>query len=676
MKYLVRIQYHAYANEEHLRQHVAELASADVDDVMLFSDSFCCDPAHATLEMVNRRAEWNAYASQAFRGIDLSAGINVITTLGHGPIAGDNSAVELRLQTAVDSHGVANGWLLCPLDEGVRSYAVEKYRLYAAACRPDHIWLDDDLRPVQCFCDNHLAALNKQLGTKYRRQELATELSWDTFPERHRVREAWLDVLCDGYYGLLECIEAAIHEVAPETTIGLMVVSMQALSNGGLRLDEMLRRLSVPGRQAIIRPGCEAWWGDDTWDAVRKAEEMAQMTAASPPGTKSYSEVENHPYNPWQKSADFLQQEVLLYTLVPENQGHTLDLFDNHGNPWASRLFWLDALTELKPQLISLEDAREGTRRIGVCPVAPVDWGRFARPGGNLWFNLVDGALTFAVAGISVGETEGPPYLLFGDTVLALDQSQIREMLSTGAVLDYRAAENLWGLGHGDLLGAKPTGKAVGGVNERLRDEPINGPGSGWIFSVHRSELLQWRRTSMPHRLKPQPYRLESLADGAVLVSELINVYWQVVAPGIVTYENERGGRVAVLPYYLTPWMWNDPVRRDQLRGLLEWAGQEPLPCVVETPGPVYCVCREREDGDELLIGVFSSTRDPLKSVDLVLGRPAPAALQTWCLGRDGAWCQETVPFEARGPQRTVVHLGGLGPLGRAFFRLNTRPGA
>lgn len=157
----------------------------------------------------------------------LSAGINVLSTIGHHE---ENLPHSLRgdYQRMQDMDGKLCQGSFCPNDPAVRAYVRDLYAAMAAA-QPDHIWIDDDVRlyghnPIleTCFCDRCLRLFAEEYGQPFTREELKAAFNSGTTDEKLTVRRHWLQHNADTLNRLLALIEQTVHDLNPQTELGLM----------------------------------------------------------------------------------------------------------------------------------------------------------------------------------------------------------------------------------------------------------------------------------------------------------------------------------------------------------------------------------------------------------------------------------------------------------------------
>ena len=129
----------------------------------------------------------------------ISVSLNLWTTIGHCDRGRTlKKGQDFRLMK--DINGKSSRVVCCPLDERWRAYYKKIALKLIRELEPDLYWIEDDFRlhnhtPLYyggCFCKEHLALMNAQLGKELTLDEFRTALyqKGKCTPER----KAWLDV--------------------------------------------------------------------------------------------------------------------------------------------------------------------------------------------------------------------------------------------------------------------------------------------------------------------------------------------------------------------------------------------------------------------------------------------------------------------------------------------------
>jgi hypothetical protein len=209
---------------------------------------------------------------------------------------------------------------------------------------------------------------------------------------------------------------------------------------------------------------------------------------------------------------------------------------------------------------------------------------------------------------------KAPVVALSGQTVRALPEHAVDELLAAGLLVDLSALETLLDMGAGADLGVSIEGVRLiheyGPVAaEELLDEDFGGAPARYLTAT------------IPNLATDARLGRLSLAEGARAVSRIVDMDRAEVCPLLTVFENARGGRVAVLPYDMgqvgLSATFLHPYRRAQLRATLEWLARGPLPMVVE--GGAYALPLRADETGFTRLTVFNLSLDPWEHTRVLL---------------------------------------------------------
>ena len=424
--------------------------------------------------------------------------------------------------------GTERAFTACPGEEGFRKDLAAKAAALAAEAHPFLYLMEDDFRywGLGCFCANHLRRFSEQTGVKRDRAALVKALRAPD-SEGQKLRMAWHRLQVDDLVATAKEVSAAVAAVSPETRIGLC-------APGGFperETAEIARALAGKHRPVVRWYG--SFYGYDfpvqtsgrlfsaQWARENLSPEIEYMYEADPcPRTRFY--------------ASAARMEALISTTLAS--GFCLPLFQ-------ALLSREDAL-ETAPDYLNMhgrcigrfltikEEASKG-HLIGVQTWFDSDM-RVGGMGGNAkkpldpeaWFRSINRL------GIPVTMADAPVKLFTGHhTFRTMDDTTITNLLSGGVFLDGAAAEALTERGFAPLIGVKATMRDkidFSGEHLVTKGESVTFP-----CAFHQNYGLDGCAVS----------RLEVL--GAQNLTEFsAGVKRQ---PAITYFENERGGKVAVM---------------------------------------------------------------------------------------------------------------------------------
>ncbi len=576
------------------------------------------------LQEIEKRAASLRDLIPRFRALGLRAGINHLSTIGHLDENLENSLRE-PWQRLTDPTGKAAGGSFCLSDERLREYVRRAYGALASA-GPDFIWVDDDLRleghlPLgfACFCPLCMRALDSETDATTTREALLLSFDQGDWETKLRHRRAWLEhnraYVADG----LRLIRDSVDAVNPALQLGFMTTS---LSYSGAGFGEWARELSgEPGLEVLPakwRPG-GGFYTDDTPAALlTKVHSVGAQIAEVPiPLGDIQYEVENFPYMPLKKSATVFAAEIAA-AIAAGCTGVALNLFGTAADPLGEYGNYFTRLQDGTPFFERAVGAfgRSACEGIGI----PLSRDAFAalNPEGN-WLETHPWAGAYSPAEWS---EIGLPFcyapegrcatLLVGDSVLVWSKDELRQMLLGGVILDGAALGHLSALGLSDLTGFAVRETRDKDVQEIFTGDELNGAFAGWARDCRPSF---WPQTSFV--LEPTSARSRPLA-------QLVDFAPQTFGATEGVFENELGGRVAVLGY--SPWtMIHSLAKTTQLKALTRWVTRDTLPAYLESYSRAALWCRRDAAGRPALL-VLNLSID-VQDITLRV-RNAPAEMQ------------------------------------------------
>jgi len=551
------------------------------------------------LAEIQQRAQTLAEIIPMYRAIGVRAGINHLSTIGHLDENLENSLDE-PWQKLVDESGKIAGGSYCLSDERVREYVRECYRALAKA-QPDFLWIDDDLRlethmPLgsACFCPFCLTIWNEKTGREWTRESLVAAFSEGD--EKLALRRQWLEhnraYVSDG----IKLIRQTVDEINPDLPLGFMTTG---LPYSGADFGNWARELSgergLENLAAKWRPGGGFYNDDQPAALLNKIHSVGFQVAPVPAElTDIQYELENFPYLRLKKSATAFLAEIAV-AIGAGCTGAALNTMGTTADPIGEYKLYFQQLQKSAAFFDRAVETFGRSACEGIGVARSVDTFASTNPNGawptgNGWN-----------AGISPDEWSeiGLPFaygasgrrvtILAGETASQWNREEWLQMLSSSAVLDAAA------LGYANALGLEEhTGFTVCGTRERdtierFTSDELNGNFAGWHRDCRPSF---WAQTST----------IFEPARGSRVLSELIDFKPQSFGATSGVFENELGGRVAVLGYY--PWqMVHSLAKTEQLKSLCRWLSRDGIAAYVEscTRTAIWCR-RDSQNRPALLI--------------------------------------------------------------------------
>lgn len=539
-------------------------------------------------------------------------GINILTTIGHHNENLENSLKGHYTPMTNIAGDVCHG-TFCPNDPHMQEY-IRKLYVYMAEVNPDYIWIDDDIRfahmPIGygCFCDHCLKIFEKETGMRYTRESLRSAMDEGTESEKLSIRKAWLQHNRNTISQLLKLIDATVHSVNPDISLGFMTGDR---FYEGYDFDNWADILSGEGYNRVLwRPGGGYYDDHINNHLFLKIHSVGRQVALLPQTVVQIeSEIENFPWQPLNKAANITAFESCAY-IAAGSTGTAYNVLSGYDEPLDQYAPLLKRLQEVRPFCDLM------ARTLGRSHLAGIQ--TFWNKNSYITGNLKDGnwlGSGFPVVVHEFYETGLPACysnehaqvtILGRDNVMALSKEDITRLLSGGVYTDALTLKRLNEMGFGDLTGFEVTGEKREDQIEKFTDHPLNG-----VFSGRERDNRQsfWYSPA---------YILNVTNEKAQALTKLIDYTGKDVAPcttGI--FENSLGGRICVAGYY--PWSFmGSQSKSAQMKSVFRWLSKDRLPGYIASLHKINLWVREPQDGITAL-AFSNSSFDTARNVELML---------------------------------------------------------
>jgi hypothetical protein len=314
-------------------------------------------------------------------------------------------------------------------------------------------------------------------------------------------------------------------------------------------------------------------------------------------------ELENYPYIDLDKSVQTLVNESTV-ALAAGCNGIAYAMLKAFPGTLADFEQRITAIERERPHWESLTKAAEGTHPVGVWAVQTdhlmarrkVDERGWFWDGGPYAVTQTDSWAELGLP-ITAEREHSCGTLLAGKTCEALDDAELRQILSRGVIMDGLALQELWLRGLGELTGVKPGSAYHAGLWEYYTDHPLNGS-----FADDSRATFVEGPTSAACELVPVCAGVEDLAH-------LRRVDGRDLGMCASIYQNELGGRVAVRTY--SPWTALGTLpERAQMLALAEWVSKKTLPLVINRNLRLAPFMRRSADGQRFILVLLNASLD------------------------------------------------------------------
>lgn len=284
---------------------------------------FATEYGFPPLERHTAAAEGIISTAEKFRKEGIRVSLQLSNTIGHGEYIASCDCSGLLFEGSEVEHMVGDDgklaeYCFCWRGKNFKKYTYDAIKKYAGV-KPHAIWIDDDLRPCNhmpvnhgCFCDDCLKKFNDIYGSSFTRSELVHEINFgDT-----KWRKRYMDFVKDGLYEFTFELCSAIHEVMPETSVGLQQGGFGGYIEGGAH--SILKAIcDATGKPPLSRPGGGAYDDYNPMEFIDKGRTMLKQIRDLPPYVKEIRpEIENLPFVTYGKSIPGVCFETSYYFAI------------------------------------------------------------------------------------------------------------------------------------------------------------------------------------------------------------------------------------------------------------------------------------------------------------------------------------------------------------------------
>ncbi len=615
-----------------------------VEEVMMFFGAEELTTGHPTLDELKPYVEMGKRLKRKLDENGIALSLNPWTTIYHVS-RGRSLKPGQDFHLLVHENGLSSRITACPLCDKWQKYICETFSHLVRELQPVALWIEDDWRlhnhePAGgwggCFCNLHLERFSQAVGKPVTREELLANILASGEP--HPWRKKWLEISRDSLLEPARKLQQAISQASPTTRLGLMSSVPDIHSAEGRDWTALQEAIGTEPK-FLTRPHMPPY---SETPAICTPPSVTRQTLANLTGPlEIYPELENSPRcGQYSKSGAYNRWEC-LHAAMFGSDGITINHFDMLGNGITLDPTYSNTLASQKDRLnaivkLGLDDRRaEGVRVLFSPDIAEHVYSKNQTSltglnnNSDMWANTLY-PLGIAHSFSKTVENDGTPYAVSGQTLRAFDDTEIKKLLSGPILLDAYSVEFLLERGFGELIGIEAgkwrTLNETSFAYESILEEDAE------VYGLTNPRMTAQRCSE---RLLEM-----TLTEGAEIQSQIFTGDHTKLWPGLVTFTNSEGGRIASLTY---PFDGNSQFfmaffnvfRRTLLQRLIaNFAPNTPYAFALEHPMSVY----RAPSQSGIVIAAFNLIMDTVQRLVLQLPEKQidPARIQI--LSEDGKW--------------------------------------
>ena len=458
-----------FHEDDRIKELVEFWKTSSIGEVMLFHNPEEC---YQGFTDENERSAWLATAKKiksSLTEIGVELSVNPWSTLVHrsrGRVLAERLAKMTKL---VGETGEVATLTACPYDQIWREELSTWFARIAAELQPTVIWVEDDWRLHNfgdefgfggCFCETHLKRAAEILNIpSINREELLARIRVNDLD----ARRAWMFAGNESLMGAAGFLYQAVRKAYPQARLGLMRSSPDTHSIEGASWYEFKEKFS-PDTPLAVRPHLPPYTENY---AMLCLPEIARQTVSELDAgmLESFPEMESSPRcGKYSKSCTMVAWECLSAPLYG-SKGITINHYDMMGNGIILDKSLGKKLHAIKPRLDAVTDLGcNEANALGVnilylpdaaskIPVKPETASLGLRNNSISW------AYTLGILGISHKLVRWERFsseqwnAISGATIAAMNDDEIRRLLTSKLLLDAESIMILYQRGFGEDVG-------------------------------------------------------------------------------------------------------------------------------------------------------------------------------------------------------------------------------
>lgn len=552
-------------------------------------------------------------------------------------------------QHIVDLNGRVSETTPCPFDPDFQESFSNDIATVVRIARPGIVQFEDDYLlsadPNQgiefgCFCPRHLEAFAKIQNKYYSREELF-DIFQTVTEDSIRLRKDWAELSKNSLVEFPKMVRKKIDAIAPETRVSFTTTMRMDIDGDCV---EAVAQAFAGSTKPLLRLWTTYYSNPDALYIPETTFQTLHKRQHLPDHFECICEGDTYPHTTFFMSANKLKS-LIATTLSYGLDDVLLYCTQYLDNPIEDKAY-VEMYKENKKWFDTLKKETRNCNVVGCEPIYRPD-AHTVVPYVHNWTESPwnDWVKVFGKFGIPHTSKEGDIKAVSGNIAKVFNDEELKELFKGALLLDGAAANILYERGWGKYLGVVIKPRTV--MNfcfEGVTD--VNN-----LNNIEGDLMYNWAYSPAGQE-GSAIYELEVIDSKVEILTNFLNEKEEPVIPGFVRYENELGGRVAIIAYDLKRNLTSSSIfnykKKEILRQSLEWLSQKQLPIFIKNNPNVFCILNKSLTEKYAIATITSLVADSYDSLSIDIDSELKNA-RIEILEQSGKWSAAKIKKQKNG---------------------------
>jgi hypothetical protein len=512
----------------------------------------------------------------------------------------------------------------CPLDKDFQDDFAKKIAIVAKIAKPFRIQIEDDYEiswhPFDinfgCFCPAHLREFSRCQGHEYQREELES-IFRGVNSQSIELRKAWSEVAKRSLVDLAIKVRARLDEV--DSTVQITLCQSAAADFDGNFTEEVAEAFAGNTQPSVRLYG--SGYSVDKLTAIPEyLFHVLYCKQHLPSHFELLHESDTYPHTRYFTSANMMRSLMIgaLSCGLDDFLFYPTQYLDN---PLEEKAY-VEMYKDEEKRLLALKNSVRNTEVVG-CEILYLPDAHVTKPYNSekahpLWNTIYHNGWISVLGRYGIPYTSKKEKVKFvsGNILDMMTDEKVKEVLSEGVFLDGEAAISLYNRGFGELIGvvAITQGKKPDFCFESIR-HPEN------FDKIEGKLMYNLMFAPAGSEVGSEFYEIFPMKE-AVVITDFLNPRKESVIPGLITFENRLGGRIAITAYNISS---NESSsifnykKKELVREIINWLGKEALAISVLDQPNTFCIFNQSIDKKKGILTCVNMTADIFDSFSIIV---------------------------------------------------------